>query len=524
MVNSSDGVSFNLYRATLYLTWTGYQLLLVTTTQMIGFGMAGAVRRFLIWPAAMIWPSTLVNCTMFYSLHDHKQSDPSVTNGWSISRYRWFLYVFTASFVWYWFPGWIAQFLSYFVFACWIAPQNPVVNQIFGGVSGLGLIPITFDWTIITGYLTSPLIYPFFAIANMLAGVIIFFLFTALGVAYTNGFYSEYLPMQDSHAWDNTASRYNVSRVMTPDITLDQAAYEAYSPLFLSTNFGICYGVSFATISAIVVHTILYNGKEIWERMKLARNQDADVHLKMMRKYKDSPEWWYYVLYVVLFALSMFTVLYYKTHMTWWAFIVCMLLPVIFLVPIGMVQAITNWQIGLNVITEFMVGYMLPGRPIAVMIFKCYGYIGMAQALYFLQDLKMGHYMKVPPRTMWFAQCIAVFWSSIVQVAVYNWAMGSIPNICTDDQKDSYTCPGAKVFYVASVVWGAVGPARIFGPGQIYGVLQWYWLLGALLPVTSYLMARKWPKSWLRYVHWPLMLGGTGWIPPATVYIYMCCK
>lgn len=500
----------------------GFQILLVTTTQMIGFGMAGAVRRFLIWPAAMIWPSTLVNCTMFYSLHDHKKSDPAETNGWSISRYRWFLYVFAASFIWYWFPGWIAQFLSYFVFACWIAPQNAVVNQIFGGVSGLGLIPITFDWTVITGFLTSPLIYPFFAIANMLAGVIIFFLFTALGVAYTNGFYSEYLPMQDSHSYDNTGNLYNVSRVMTPEITLDQAAYEAYSPLFLSTNFGICYGVSFATISAIVVHTALYNGKEIWERFKLARNQDADIHLKMMRKYKDSPEWWYYVLYVVLFALSMVTVLYWKTHLTWWAFIVCMILPVIFLVPIGMVQAITNWQIGLNVITEFMVGYMLPGRPIAVMIFKCYGYIGMAQALYFLQDLKMGHYMKVPPRTMWFAQCIAVFWSSIVQVAVYNWAMKNIPNICSDDQADSYTCPGAKVFYVASVVWGAVGPARIFGPGQVYGVLQWYWLLGALLPVTSYLMARKWPKSWLRYVHWPLMLGGTGWIPPATVYIYMC--
>jgi len=39
---------------------------------------------------------------------------------------------------------------------------------------------------------------------------------------------------------------------------------------------------------------------------------------------------------------------------------------------------------------------MQPGKPLAMMIFKCYGYIGMSQALYFLQDLKMGHYMKVP--------------------------------------------------------------------------------------------------------------------------------
>lgn len=82
-----------------------FQLLLVITSQMIGFGMAGIVRRFLVWPSAMIWPSTLVNCSMFYALHDHKESDPAETNGWSIGKYRWFLYVFTVSFVWYWFPG-----------------------------------------------------------------------------------------------------------------------------------------------------------------------------------------------------------------------------------------------------------------------------------------------------------------------------------------------------------------------------------------------------------------------------------
>jgi len=130
--------------------------------------------------------------------------------------------------------------------------------------------------------------------------------------------------------------------------------------------------------------------------------------------------------------------------------------------------------------------------------------------------------MKVPPRTMFAAQAIATFWSSIVQVAVYNWALHNIKGICDDDQANFYTCPGGKVFYTASVIWGAIGPARIFGPGKVYGVLQWYWLLGALLPVTSYFMARKWPRSWLRYVHWPLMLGGTGWIPPATVYNYLC--
>lgn len=57
------------------------------------------------------------------------------------------------------------------------------------------------------------------------------------------------------------------------------------------------------------------------------------------------------------------------------------------------------------------------------------GYITMTQAQFFLQDLKLGHYLKVPPRTMFFAQCVAAFWSSIVQIAVMNWALSHIPEL-----------------------------------------------------------------------------------------------
>lgn len=36
--------------------------------------------------------------------------------------------------------------------------------------------------------------------------------------------------------------------------------------------------------------------------------------------------------------------------------------------------------------------------------FKTYGYISMTQAVYFLSDFKLGHYMKIPPRAMFNAQ------------------------------------------------------------------------------------------------------------------------
>ncbi len=70
-----------------------FQLLFAVTNQMLGYGLAGICRRWLVWPAAMIWPSDLANRALMYTLHDDSPSDPSKTNGWAISRYRWFLYV-----------------------------------------------------------------------------------------------------------------------------------------------------------------------------------------------------------------------------------------------------------------------------------------------------------------------------------------------------------------------------------------------------------------------------------------------
>lgn len=61
-------------------------------------------------------------------------------------------------------------------------------------------------------------------------------------------------------------------------------------------------------------------------------------------------------------------------------------------------------QAGLNVITELIIGYMYPGRPFANITFKTYGTMSLAQSIMFLSDFKLGHYMKIPPKSMFFVQ------------------------------------------------------------------------------------------------------------------------
>lgn len=55
---------------------------------------------------------------------------------------------------------------------------------------------------------------------------------------------------------------------------------------------------------------------------------------------------------------------------------------------------------------------------------------------------------------------------------------------------------------------GAIGPKRIFGWGQIYNSLTWGFLVGAILPVPVFFLQRRFPNSWLRYIHVPVLFFG----------------
>jgi len=345
-----------------------FQLMLTVSTQSIGYGIAGMMRKFLVYPASMIWPGTLVVVTLMNAMYErNEQNDPTVIGG-NMPRYRWFGLVTICASAYYFIPGFLAQFLSVFAWVTWIAPDNVVVNQLFGGVTGLSLLPMTFDWTQVAGFVGSPLIPPWHAIANTLIGVVTFFLILCSVLHYTGVWYAQFLPMSDANTYDNMGLRYNTSRILTPDFTLDEEAYKEYSPLFISTTFAMSYGLSFAAISSLIVYTYLHNGKQIWRQYRNSTNEKPDIHMKLMRKYREAPQWWYMSLFVFMIALALVAVLAYPTNLEWWAFLLAVAISFIFSLPIGIIQAITNNQIGLNVLTEFVYGYLRPGRPLALMM------------------------------------------------------------------------------------------------------------------------------------------------------------
>ncbi|KAJ5957236.1 hypothetical protein N7501_011515 [Penicillium viridicatum] len=497
------------------LGW-GFQLLFALSSQVVGMSLAGIFRRFLVWPAAMMWPSQFANTALFYALHDWSSSDESETHGWSISRYRYFLYVTIGAFVWYWIPGVLWQGLSVFAFVTWIRPNNVVLNQLFGGFTGLSLIPITFDWTYVSAYLGDPLLAPVHALVNTLIGLVVFVIITTIGISYSGALYSAYLPINTSSTYDNTQNAYNVTKILGSGFSFDEEKYKAYSPMFLAPTFALNYGLSFAALTAAIVHVILFHRKQIWHQFRASREQEPDIHLTMMKKYKEAPDWWYAALFLFSIALGLAGILAYDSQLPWWGFFVSIILAMVFIIPTCMILGITNITLSLNVLSPFLAGFMIPGKPIGVMVFKVFSTITLGQAQVYCADLKLAHYMKVPPRVTFMCQVVATVWASIVQIAVMNWTLGNIDEVCTPTQPGNFTCPNGRAFFSSSIVWGVIGPQRMFGPGAMYAQIQWFWLIGALLPVVFYVLIRVFPRSKLRFLNAPVMLGAMAWLPPAT--------
>lgn len=100
------------------------------STQLIGFSIGGIGKRFLVQPPSMIWPTNLVTCALFNTLHSTHYAGIGTRGG--ITRQRFFVYAFLGSFSWYFLPGYLFQALSYFSWVCWIFPDNLKINQMFG--------------------------------------------------------------------------------------------------------------------------------------------------------------------------------------------------------------------------------------------------------------------------------------------------------------------------------------------------------------------------------------------------------
>ncbi|CAK9277033.1 unnamed protein product [Sphagnum jensenii] len=496
-------------------------LLITITTQMIGYGWAGIFQGYLVKPAHMWWPANLVQVSLFRTMHE---KDVRVKGG--VTRFQFFLIALTCSYCYYVMPGYLFNMLTSLSWVCWAWPNSVTAQQLGSGLYGLGIGAIALDWSSVSSFLGSPMGTPFFAVLNVFLGFALITYVLTPAFYWGNVYNARTFPIFSSDFFTSTGQTYNVSAVITENFQLDEPAYNAYGRLHISTFFAVTYGVGFAALAATISHVALFHGREIWQRYKNTLSEKDDVHTRLMRAYKEVPQAYFVGLLISMIIISILgcEIFIDQLQLRWWGVLLACGIAFFFTLPLGVICATTNQLPGLNIITELIIGYVYPGRPVANVCFKTYGYISMTQAVSFLSDFKLGHYMKIPPRSMFHAQIVGTVIAALVTLTTAWWQILTIAYICQPEllpPNSPWTCPGDRVFYDASVIWGLIGPKRMFGALGLYKAINWFFLIGLLAPVPVWLLTKLFPhQKWLFYINMPILIGATGGMPPATSINY----
>jgi len=177
------------------------------------------------------------------------------------------------------------------------------------------------------------------------------------------------MPIGGRTPYDRFGAKYNITRILdSTGRRFSLSNYEAYSALYLPGPYAIVYLLAFALSTALLVHTILYHARTVYNGIKRVQIEEEDVHAKLMRAYPEVPDSWYATICLVFFLTAIVTIEVWPTDMPVWALALSVVVPALYLIPCGLIYAVTAQQTSINLLAEILPGVLLNGRPLANMV------------------------------------------------------------------------------------------------------------------------------------------------------------
>ncbi|KNE58040.1 OPT family small oligopeptide transporter [Allomyces macrogynus ATCC 38327] len=470
-----------------------WSILFLFASSTLGFGISGISRKFLIRPAHMIWPSVLPSVALYSTFHSSKNEDVDSNGVEHMSRMKVFGIGALGMAVFHLLgPGFVSPLLQYLPILCWIAPASATIAQQVGSpVYGTGVLSLTLDWTTIG---SGSMSIPFWSAANQFVSYLIFmWLITPLNVK--GNWFNQPKPsisINSSKLMNNVGKAIGAAKLVDKSTnTIRDDIYEANRPIYLSPFFAWSYFGSMATFMAAVSHTIVWYGKDIWARFRASQHdQEEDIHCQLIDKYPEVPDTWYYAFFAITTVLTIVVCHFSGIQMVWYWCILAIIVSVVGTVPIAVVLATSGVALYMNVISEFIIGIILPGKPVVMMAFKTLGVTVSLQCLTLLSDLKLGHYMKIAPRHVFiaqvFSQVLAVFvcWGTMEGwIASEEHVQWILDNGKAEGTGATWGATGFNIFYNASLIWGAIGPIRFFFESIYSPIIIGGLIAGAVTPI-----------------------------------------
>ncbi|KAK4140253.1 OPT oligopeptide transporter [Dichotomopilus funicola] len=404
-------------------------ILSVISIGLFGYGICGIMRPIAVWHVDAVYWSTLPTVKTLQGLHwqEVKNSKPL----------RWFWYSFVGMFFYEFFPAYIWPWLNAVSIPCLAAmhatgEKAAILTNLFGGSinnEGLGWFSLSFDWQYITSFQTS---LPLALQAHAAIGFIVCFA-AMLGIYYNNAWEAKSQPFMSTQLRSQDGGKYPITKVFSGGV-LDQDALQQYGIPRLSGSFAYAMFMANAAIGALVAHCIFFWGGDIkraYTSAKEGRHDDRH-HAHMVKHYREVPSWWYISVLVLSFVLGLVVVTTQNITLPAWAYVVSLILGIIIAPLSTILYSRYGNGIATNNLSKMLAGLILPERPVGNMYFAAWSHNVISNAVTLSNDLKMGEYLKIPPRIMFLTQVYGTILGGFLSYAVMISIVGGNRELLTD--------------------------------------------------------------------------------------------
>ncbi|KAF8635447.1 hypothetical protein AX15_000427 [Amanita polypyramis BW_CC] len=460
------------------------------STACFGYGLVGLLRPLTVYPSEMVYWTNLPTISVFQALHFEANANSK--------RLKLFWGAFTGMFVYEVIPSYIFPLLNGFSIFC-LASQHgsqkvvDVFTNIFGGGNaneGLGLLSLSFDWQYIGSQFMS---YPLVQQANSWIGFV--FCYIALtAIYYTNTWDSKSFPMLSTSIFSTNGTVYHQSAVFGRDLVLNNTALAEVGLPHLAGSFVWKNVTANLAIGGLIAHCILFWGGYAKDSFKSAFDgTQPDPHYQAMKKYQEAPMWWYVILLVLAFVAGLIVALRGQTTLPWWSYIIALILGA-FITPFStLLFARMGNGIATNQLMKMVAGAVNPGRPVANLYFSMWSHDVISTSINLAGDLKIGQYLKIPPRVMFLTQV----WGTLLGVAINYVVMVSI---VTAQREVLLEPEGTNVWsgqYVQALNSNAVTwslAKQLYGRDGPYFIVPMALVIGMGPTFVQWLIWKRWPK------------------------------
>lgn len=231
----------------------------------------------------------------------------------------------------------------------------------------------------------------------------------------------------------------------------------------------------------------------------------------LQRSYKEVPGWWFVALFLAGFVVLLAIVGSGQLFIPWWTVIIGVATGFIVVIPLGYLYAISNYQVAIGDFNELIYGYMVHTaagaahhHPAGPSVYGAIAGDAWYRAQYMLQDQRIGHYMHIPPRTVFFSQVFGSILGIPINYGVIRWVLNTKFDYLSGAKTDplhQWTGQSLVSSNTIGIQYGVIGPKRMFGSSELK-ILPYGFLVGAVAPLVMYALHRAFPNSKLKFHLW----------------------